>query len=162
MPNSRPLAARPLVARSIAAGLATIFAVQSGLAAAAAREDGRPAFAMEHQRAPLGYRRLDRPEGVDLRPDRLDRSAFNHNFRADHAYRIGRYPAPPNWHYRRWHYGEFLPSFFWRDQYRIADFWLFGLDVPPTGYEWVRYGPDALLIDVRTGEVIQVDYSAFA
>ena len=43
----------------------------------------------------------------------------------------------------------------------MLDYWLFGLDVPPYGYEWVRYGPDALLIDLRSGEVIQVVYGRF-
>ena len=32
---------------------------------------------------------------------------------------------------------------------------------PPWGYEWVRYGPDAVLIDVRTGQILQVRYGVF-
>jgi Ni/Co efflux regulator RcnB len=33
--------------------------------------------------------------------------------------------------------------------------------VPPAGYEWVRVGDDALLIDVNTGEVLQAEYGVF-
>jgi Ni/Co efflux regulator RcnB len=54
-----------------------------------------------------------------------------------------------------------LPAIYWGHDYWITDFLAFGLFAPPTGYVWVRYGPDALLIDQYTGEVIQVDYDAF-
>lgn len=118
-------------------------------------------FSVERQREPLGYKRLGRPDGIDARPRTLDRHAFNHNFQADRVYRIGPYAAPADWRYRQWRFGEILPAPFWAERYRIADFWLFGLDVPPAGFEWVRYGPDAILIDVGTGEVIQVDYGLF-
>ncbi|HEL3249660.1 TPA: RcnB family protein, partial [Stenotrophomonas maltophilia] len=40
-------------------------------------------------------------------------------------------------------------------------FWLFGLDMPPMGYEWVRHGPDALLINTGNGEIVQVVYGRF-
>jgi Ni/Co efflux regulator RcnB len=34
--------------------------------------------------------------------------------------------------------------------------------MPPwAGYEWVRYGNDALLVDVDTGEIIRVEYDIF-
>ncbi len=50
--------------------------------------------------------------------------------------------------------------------YFVRDYWLdnyedFGLMDPPDGYTWVRYGPDALLIDEDTGEVVQVVYGVF-
>ena len=47
-------------------------------------------------------------------------------------------------------------------QYVIGDYWLFALEVPPTGYEWVRDGSDALLIDTNSGEILQVEYGVFA
>jgi len=37
---------------------------------------------------------------------------------------------------------------------------LFAASIGP-GYVWVRYGPDALLIDTYTGEIIQVRYDVF-
>jgi Ni/Co efflux regulator RcnB len=33
--------------------------------------------------------------------------------------------------------------------------------VPPAGYEWVRVGADALLVNTATGEVLQVEYGVF-
>jgi Ni/Co efflux regulator RcnB len=32
---------------------------------------------------------------------------------------------------------------------------------PPKGYRWVRYGPDLLLVNVRTGRISDVIYGAF-
>jgi Ni/Co efflux regulator RcnB len=30
------------------------------------------------------------------------------------------------------------------------------------GYQWVRYGPDLLLVDIATGQVVDVRYGVFA
>lgn len=54
-----------------------------------------------------------------------------------------------------------LPEPFWDDQYWLGDYWLFGLDVPPVGYEWICYGPDAILVNISTGEIAQVVYDEF-
>ena len=54
------------------------------------------------------------------------------------------------------------PRAFWASEYYLSDYWLFGLEVPPVGYEWVRNGADALLIDTNTGEILQVEYGVFA
>lgn len=32
---------------------------------------------------------------------------------------------------------------------------------PPPDAVWVRYGPDALLVDRMTGEIIRVQYGVF-
>jgi len=120
---------------------------------------GRQA-APEPERAPVGYQRVAPPQGI-ARPQQLDRPAYNHNFTAQNSYHIGPYHAPRGYRYRRWSYGDMLPQMFWGRNYWLTDYWLFGLDVPPMGYEWVRYGPDALLIDVNNGEVVQVIYGRF-
>jgi Ni/Co efflux regulator RcnB len=44
----------------------------------------------------------------------------------------------------------------------LADYWLFALEVPPAGYEWVRDNTDALLVSTQTGEILQVEYGVFA
>jgi Ni/Co efflux regulator RcnB len=54
-----------------------------------------------------------------------------------------------------------LPTIFWRRNYWISDYWMFGLMNPPYGYVWVRYGEDALLVNVQTGRILQVVYSVF-
>ena len=45
--------------------------------------------------------------------------------------------------------------------YWLMDFLMYGLDEPPAGYVWVRYGPDALLIDEYDGEIVEVEYGVF-
>lgn len=76
-------------------------------------------------------------------------------------FRGGVYHRPAGWYYRRWTYGDFLPSLFWGSSYWIDDFAYYDLMPPPPDAVWVRYGDDALLIDRYTGEVIQVEYGVF-
>lgn len=132
------------------------------------RPEGRPHMSMPHMsmpreepmRAPWGYPRMDRPRELgNARP--AFREEYRHNFRADHAFHIGPYHPPVGYAYRRWQYGQILPRPFWVSDYILNDFWLFGLDLPPMGYEWVRYGPDALLISTGNGEIVQVVYGRF-
>ncbi|HFF3760843.1 RcnB family protein [Stenotrophomonas maltophilia] len=114
----------------------------------------------EPMRSPLGYTRMERPREItNARPQFRDE--YRHNFRADHAFRIGPYHPPVGFQYRRWHYGEILPRPFWVGDYILNDFWLFDLDFPPVGYEWVRFGPDALLINTGNGEIVQTVYGRF-
>lgn len=115
----------------------------------------------ESFREPRGYARPARPDGAEVRPQNLDRAYLNHNFKADRPVHIGPYHAPQDWRYQRFHIGQVLPPVYWGNQYRLIDYWLFGLDIPPVGYEWVRYGPDALLVDLTTGEVVQSVYDNF-
>jgi Ni/Co efflux regulator RcnB len=35
------------------------------------------------------------------------------------------------------------------------------LEPPPPGFQWVRYGPDLLLVNVVTGQVADVAYGVF-
>ena len=76
-------------------------------------------------------------------------------------FRGGIYQRPAGWYYRRWTYGDFLPSLFWGSSYWISDFAYYDLMPPPPDAVWVRDGDDALLIDRYTGEVIQVEYGVF-
>ncbi len=88
---------------------------------------------------------------------------YHRSFNAPHQFRWRgpTYRQPPGFYYQRWSYGQFLPSLFWGSNYWISDFSYYDLMPPPPGTTWVRYGPDALLIDRYTGEVIQVEYSVF-
>jgi Ni/Co efflux regulator RcnB len=87
--------------------------------------------------------------------------ALRRNVVASRRFHAGAYRAPRGYRYRRWSYGAFLPRVYWGRDYWITDFLAYGLFAPPAGLVWVRYGPDALLIDEYTGEVIQVDYGVF-
>jgi len=66
---------------------------------------------------------------------------------------------PPGYRYRRWTIGLLLPRLFLAAPYYYDDVW--GLGVPPPGCRWVRYGPDLLLVDVRSGRIRDVIYGAF-
>jgi Ni/Co efflux regulator RcnB len=83
------------------------------------------------------------------------------NVVAAHRFHAGLYRAPPGWHYQRWTFGAYLPAIYFAPAFWISDFLAFDLFAPPDGYVWVRYGPDALLIDRYSGEIIQVEYGVF-
>ena len=119
---------------------------------------GHPA---EPHQGPSGYQRPAAPQGWDARPKTFDRGAYQHNFQAARSYKVGPYQRPSGWVNRHWGYGDRLPRAYWGTQYLLADYWLFGLEVPPVDYEWVRVGSDALLINTSTGEVLQAEYGVF-
>jgi hypothetical protein len=68
---------------------------------------------------------------------------------------------PPGWAYRQWAVGAFLPPLFLTPNYYYPDWAALGLAPPPPGTQWVRYGPDLLLVDVNTGAVVDVAYGVF-
>lgn len=72
-----------------------------------------------------------------------------------------RWRYPPGYNYRRWNPGLILPSIFLSSAYFYDDYWRMGLAGPPYGYRWVRYGPDLLLVEIRTGRIVDVIYGAF-
>lgn len=116
---------------------------------------------MEQQPAPDGYDRFEPPGAVEQRPSTLDERAYDGEYQAYRQFGIGRYDEPEGFRYQRFRHGEFLSPLFFARQYWLTDFWLFGLAIPPIGYEWVRYGPDALLVNLATGRIVQVVYGAF-
>jgi Ni/Co efflux regulator RcnB len=135
-----------------------------GMAAAQQeREHGptRPAAHGEPHPGPRGYQRAPEPRGWNARPNVVDRAAYAHNFQAPRVYHIGPYHRPPGWVAHRWAYGQILPRAYWGPQYFIGDYWLFGLEVPPVGFEWVRDDDDALLVNIQSGEILQVEYGVF-
>ncbi len=71
-------------------------------------------------------------------------------------WRGGHWRGPPGWYYRTWYYGQILPWGWFDEGYWISDYWFYDLPVPPYGYEWVRNGPDALLVDLRSGMIVEV------
>lgn len=84
------------------------------------------------------------------------------NIKAPHRFHPAKaYVRPAGWYAHKWVYGEHLPRAFFAPEYFILDFAAYGLLEPWPGYEWVRYGDDALLIDIETGEVIRVEYDVF-
>ncbi|HEY5337260.1 MAG TPA: RcnB family protein [Rhizomicrobium sp.] len=68
---------------------------------------------------------------------------------------------PTGYSYRHWNVGDRLPSVFLASQYYYDNVVPLGLAAPPPGYRWVRYGPDLLLVNLRTGSVEEVAYGTF-
>jgi Ni/Co efflux regulator RcnB len=118
--------------------------------------------AAEPHPGPHGYQRVEEPHGWNARPQDVDRDAYRHNFQAERSFHVGPYHRPHGWYDHHWSYGEILPRPFWAAPYILADYWLFALEVPPVGYEWIRNGSDALLVNVANGEILQVEYGVFA
>jgi len=76
-------------------------------------------------------------------------------------FRAGAYRPPSGFAVRRFRFGERLPRAFFVRRFWITDFLLFDLFPPPPGFVWVRVGPDALLIDEFTGEIVRIEYDVF-
>lgn len=144
-----------------------LMSAAAAFAAEPAHEQGRaPAHQApargEPYPGPRGYQRPTEPQGWDARPQQIDRGSYQHNYQAARSYKIGPYRRPPGWVARRWVYGQILPRAYWTASYFIADYWLFGLEVPPAGCEWVRDDTDALLVNTATGQILQVEYGVFS
>jgi Ni/Co efflux regulator RcnB len=81
----------------------------------------------------------------------------------DHAFapfRGDRYRGPGGERYQRYGIGERLPRSLIIAPFVIANWTQYGLVQPPDGFEWVRYGPDVLLVDPATGQIADAAYSA--
>jgi Ni/Co efflux regulator RcnB len=150
--------------RTTAAVLSAAAIILLGATAGAQEREhgGGPAPRGEPHPGPHGYQRVGEPHGWNARPANVDRGAYQHNFRAARSFHIGPYHRPPGWVAHHWVYGEVLPRAYWAPEYLIGDYWLFALEVPPVGFEWVRDGTDALLVNTETGEILQVEYGVFA
>lgn len=79
------------------------------------------------------------------------------------AFRLPRYYAPYGWNqgYRRFSAGIVLSSMLFAQNYWINDPWAYRLPAMDDGLQWVRYYNDALLVDVYSGEVVDVVHDLF-
>jgi hypothetical protein len=139
------------------------------------REDRR-----EERRDVRQDRREDRADRRDdrrdVRADRRDtRREWNRDWRNDrrydwqryryanrNLYRIGRYYSPYRNHsYSRFSIGLRLGSGFYSDRYWINDPWQYRLPPAYAGTRWIRYYDDVLLVDMYSGQVLDVIYNFF-
>lgn len=91
----------------------------------------------------------------------VDVHAYQRNVNAQRQFHAGTYRAPQGYSYRRWSYGQSLPAVYFGRSFWINDYNSYDLTEPPYGFVWVRFGPDALLINEYTGTIVQVDYGVF-
>jgi hypothetical protein len=85
-------------------------------------------------------------------------SYHGHDFERVH---LSPFIYPPGYGYRRWEIGAALPPLFFAREYYYPEWAALGLEPPPPGCAWVRYGPDLLLVQLDTGQVIDVAYGVF-
>lgn len=86
----------------------------------------------------------------------------NWRYRNRNIYRMPSYYSPyRNHRYSRFSVGLILQPLFYSQRYWISDPWQYRLPAAPYGAQWVRYYNDVLLVDVYTGEVIDVIYNFF-
>jgi len=117
-----------------------------------------PSWRSDRQRSYKGeYRRWDRNWRSNSRYAWRDYRTRYHD-----RYRLGRYYSPyRGYSYSRLYVGIFLDSLFYSSRYWIDDPWYYRLPPAYGPYRWVRYYDDALLVDIYTGEVIDVIYDFF-
>ena len=78
-----------------------------------------------------------------------------------HRAHLAPFVYPAGHHYRRWAAGMVLPPLFLVPAYFYADWATLGLVAPEAGFQWLRYGPDLLLVNVTTGQVVDAVYGVF-
>lgn len=106
----------------------------------------RQRFVQEHDRT-----------GWDHNRPHWQQNRYPHVFRSHHRFHRGRFFWPHGFGFRTFAFGEILPPIFWTSpDYLIEDWWDYDLPYPPPGYEWVRAGDDALLVDEYDGRIVQV------
>lgn len=98
-----------------------------------------------------GYRDGRHDDRPQWRP-----GAYPRSFHSPRRYHAHPYRRPPHFYVHVWSFGELLPYAWFGPEYVITDWWAYDLPPPPPGYDWVRVGDDALLVDEYTGRIVQV------
>jgi hypothetical protein len=114
-----------------------------------------------NDRRDFGNNRSDRRWGDNNRRQQVNIQQYRRNYNSPRRFNVGVYRWRDGYSYRRYGYGQRLPQHFFLRNFWLTNFFAYGLFAPPEGYVWVRYGPDALLIDEYTGEIVQVRYNMF-
>lgn len=144
---------------------------------------GKPAAKPAPHAAPHATTHRAAPHGVAGRPHPGPRGGGRvaggrpnyghgvyHGPRGNRFYHGGHYFArvhggpwvwPGGYGYHRFFVGGILPAIFLGSAYAYADYVGLGLAAPDPGFEWVRYGPDLVLVNQTTGAIVDVVYGAF-
>ena len=99
----------------------------------------------------------------ELREDRQETREDWRDYRRTHGgdFRRGGYAGPRGYRYRPVNVGyRFAPEYYGRN-YWVNDWQRYRLQRPGYGQQWVRYGNDVVLIDLRSGRVATVFNSFF-
>lgn len=96
------------------------------------------------------------PIGRGGPPQRWAAGRYPPVYWAQQRFRAAPYRAPYGYYVRAWAFGDFLPRGWYGQPYWLNDFGDYGLPYPPPGFEWVRVGGDAIMVDQYSGRVVQV------
>lgn len=86
---------------------------------------------------------------------------YPHSYSSHRRFHIRPYVFPYGFYGFNWGYGQILPQAFFVDDYVLEDWWNYDLPAPPPGYDWVRVGDDAVLVDEYSGRIVQVVRALF-
>lgn len=94
---------------------------------------------------------------------RHDRRYDWRNWRHRHRdrFRFGFYYDPFGWDYFRYGIGWRMWPSYYRSSYWLNDPWQYRLPPAYGPYRWIRYHNDALLVNIYTGQVVDVEYDFF-
>ena len=76
-------------------------------------------------------------------------------------FHFGFYSDPFGWDYMRYGIGWRLWPSYYRNSFWLNDSWQYRLPPAYGPYRWIRYYNDALLVNIYTGEVVDVEYDIF-
>ena len=76
-------------------------------------------------------------------------------------FRVGIYYDPFGWGYQQFEIGWRMWPNYYSSNFWINDPWDYRLPYAPPGTQWVRYYNDAVLVDMYTGEVVDVIHGFF-
>lgn len=108
-----------------------------------------------------GDRRDVREQRSDLRNARQEAREDWRDYRRTHrdVYRSGNWRAP--FRYSQWNVGAQLRPTYYSSRYYISDPYRYRLPRPGANLRWVRHYNDVMLVNVRTGRVMQVHRGFF-
>lgn len=86
---------------------------------------------------------------------------YSYRSRYSSLFRLGNYYDPYGWNYRRFPIGYSLWPSYYGSSYWLNDPWQYRLPPAYGPYRWVRYYDDALLVNIYTGQVVDVVYNFF-
>ena len=126
------------------------------------RRDDRQYYGYDYGRRPSEYR-YGNGYGHDRHSSWRDRGwrlSWSHGW-SGHRYRAPvRYYYPRGYSARHWSIGIRIPRAYYAPTWYV-DYRYYGLSAPPWGCQWVRVDGDVLLVDLETGEVVDVLYGFY-
>ncbi len=107
-----------------------------------------------------GHHDGDHHWNKDWRHDhRYDWWSYRNSYRS--LFHLGNYYDPYGWGYNRWSIGYSLWPSYYGSNYWLDDPWMYRLPPAYGPYRWVRYYDDALLVNIYSGQVVDVVYNFF-